>query len=113
MTLTLAGSLARLVMVIPSGGGRGILTLILLRVMEQLAEGHVAALLGLVIKVAPGDVAAGVHSVQALIGAHKTIVACGHPLQLLQAVNSCLQMSKSLKIVSKPHLVLKIKMNLR
>ena len=79
-TLTLACSLPRLLMVIPGGGGRGILTLILLWVMEELTEGHVATLLVLVIKVTPGDVAAGVH---ALIGSDKPILACGHPLQFL------------------------------
>ena len=83
-TLTLAGSLARFFMMIPGGGGRGILTLILLRVMEEFTEGHVDAFLVLVIEVTTGDVAAGVQSVHALIGPDKTILACGHPLQFLE-----------------------------
>ena len=83
MTLTLAGSLARLIVVIPGGGGRGIWTLVLLRVIEELPEGHVASLLGLVIEVAPGHVAAGVHGVHALIASHQTLLPGGHPFQLL------------------------------
>ena len=86
-TLTLAGSLPRLLMVIPGGGGRGILTLILFWVMEELTEGHVTTLLVLVIKVTPGDVAAGVHGVHALIGPDKPILASGHPLQFLEHYN--------------------------
>ena len=84
MTLTLAGSLARFFMMIPGGGGRGILTLILLCVMEELTERHVDAFLGLVIEVTTGDVAAGVQGVHALIGPDQTILACGHPLQFLE-----------------------------
>ena len=110
-TLTLAGSLPRLLMVIPGGGGRGILTLILLWVMEELTEGHVATLLVLVIKVTPGDVAAGVHGVHALIGPDKPILASGHPFQFLEHFN--LDKSDGGADCNNGYLVLKIKMNLR
>ena len=80
VTLTLVGPLARLVVLVPGGGGGRVLGLVLLRVRAQQLPGeHGPALLGLLVEVAAGHVAARVDILHPLLHTNHPILAMGHP----------------------------------
>ena len=80
VTLTLVGPLARLVVLVPGGGGGRVLGLVLLRVRaEQLPGEHGPGLLAVLVEVAAGHVAARVDILHPLLHTNHPILAMGHP----------------------------------